>query len=109
MHVPNFLGLPILKINKAVMYEFWYDYINPKYQEKPNLSYMGTDSFIVNIKTGDVYEDIASNVEKIFNISIYVAERPLPIRFLKHKLGGMITSEFVKPGSKQYSFFNRWW
>ena len=52
MHVPNFLGLPILKINKAVMYEFWYDYINQKYQEKANLSYMGTDSFIVNIKTG---------------------------------------------------------
>ena len=109
MHVPNFLGLPILKINKAVMYEFWYDYLNPKYQEKANLSYMGKDSFIVNIKTGDVYEDIASNVEKIFNISIYVAERPLSIRLLKHKLGGMITSEFVKPGSKQYSFFNRWW
>ena len=31
---------------------------------------MGRDSFIVNIKTGDVYEDIANNVEKIFNTSI---------------------------------------
>ena len=89
------------------MYEFWCDYINSKYQEKANLSYMGTDSFIVNIKTGDVYEDIASNVEKIFNISIYVAERLVPIRLLKHELGGMITSEFVKPGPKQYCFFNR--
>ena len=78
MHIPNFSGLPILKINKTVMYEFWCDYINSNYEEEANLCYMGTDSFIVNIKTGDVYEDIANNVEKIFNTSIYVAERPLP-------------------------------
>ena len=78
MHIPNFSGLPILKINKKVMYEFWCDYINSNYEEEANLCYMGTNSFIVNIKTGDVYEDIANNVEKIFNTSIYVAERPLP-------------------------------
>ena len=70
MHIPNFSGLPILKINKTVMYEFWCDYINSNYEEEANLCYMGTDSFIVNIKTGDVYEDIANNVEKIFNTSI---------------------------------------
>ena len=65
MHIPNFSGLPILKINKTVMYEFWCDYVNSNYEEEANLCYMGTDSFIVNIKTGDVYEDIANNVEKI--------------------------------------------
>ena len=55
MHIPNFSVLPILKINKTVMYEFWCDYINSKYEEEANLCYMGTDSFIVNIKTGDVF------------------------------------------------------
>ena len=55
MHIPNFSGLPILKIDKTVMYEFWCDYINSKYEEEANLCYMGTDSFIVNIKTGDVF------------------------------------------------------
>ena len=33
------------------------------------LSYMDTDSFISYIKTKDVYEDIANNVEKILDIS----------------------------------------
>ena len=79
MHIPNFSGSSILKINKAVMYEFWCDHINSKYQEKANLCYIGADSFIVNIKTGDVCEDISNNVEKVFSIAIYVAERPLPI------------------------------
>ena len=29
--------------------------------------YMDTDSFIINIKTEDIYEDIANDVEKIFD------------------------------------------
>ena len=29
------------------MYEFWYDYVKPKYGEKANLYYIDTDSFIV--------------------------------------------------------------
>ena len=30
MNKPVYLGLPILKISKTLMYEFWYDYIKPK-------------------------------------------------------------------------------
>ena len=29
---PVYLGLSILEISKTLMYEFWYDYIKPKYQ-----------------------------------------------------------------------------
>ena len=29
------------------MYEFWYDFVKPKYGEKAKLCYMDTDSFIV--------------------------------------------------------------
>ena len=35
-----YLGLPILEISKRIMYEFWYDYIKPKYGDKTNLCYM---------------------------------------------------------------------
>ena len=31
MNNPVYLGLLILKISKILMYEFWYDYIKPKY------------------------------------------------------------------------------
>ena len=32
---------------------------------------MDTDSFIIDIKTEDIYEDIANNVEKMFDTSSY--------------------------------------
>ena len=28
-----YLGLSILEISKSLMYEFWYDYIKPKYNQ----------------------------------------------------------------------------
>ena len=51
------------------MYEFWYDYINQKYQDKAKLCYMDTDSFTIHIKTEDFFEDIANDVEKRFDTS----------------------------------------
>ena len=82
MNKPVYLGLSILEISKT-KYEFWYDYIKPKYQQNAKLCYMDTDSFIIHIETEDVYEDIADDVEKRFDISSYEVEchsidRPLP-------------------------------
>ena len=37
MNKPIYLLLPILQISEAVMYEFWYDHIKPKYQDNGNL------------------------------------------------------------------------
>ena len=59
---PVYLGLSILEISKTLMYEFWYGYIKPKYQNNAKLCYMDTDSFIINIKTEDFYKDIANDV-----------------------------------------------
>ena len=58
MNKPIYLGLSILEISKILMYEFWYDYVKPKYGNDVKLCYMDTDSFIMNIKTNDFYEDI---------------------------------------------------
>ena len=59
------------------MNEFWYNYIKPKYQQNAKLCYMDIDSFIIHIKTEDVYEDIIYNVEKRFYISNSKVDRPL--------------------------------
>ena len=37
------------------MYEFWYDYTKPKYSENAKLYCIATDSFIVHVKTDDIY------------------------------------------------------
>ena len=51
MSKPVFLGLSILELSKTLMYEFWYDYVKPKYVEKAKFCYMNTDSFIVFAST----------------------------------------------------------
>ena len=50
MNKPIYLGLSILDISKILMYEFWYDYMKPKYGNRVKLCYMDTDSFIMSIK-----------------------------------------------------------
>ena len=32
MNKPVYLGSSILEISKTLMYEFWYDYIKPRYK-----------------------------------------------------------------------------
>ena len=64
MNQPGYLRLSILDISKALIYEFWHDYIKPKYQDNTKLCYMDIDSFVLHIKTKDFYKDIAYAVEK---------------------------------------------
>ena len=60
------------------MYEFWYDYVKPKYGEKAIFCYMDIDNFTVYIKTGVIYKDIAKDVQTRFDTSNYELNRPLP-------------------------------
>ena len=64
MNKPVYLGMSILDISKTLMYEFWYDYLKPKYNDKAKLCYMDTDSFVLNIFTEDFFEDINNDVER---------------------------------------------
>ena len=64
MNKPIYLGLSILEISKILIYEFWYDYMKPKYGDNVKLCYIDTDSFIIHIKTEDFYKDIPDDVEK---------------------------------------------
>ena len=59
-----------------VVYEFWYDYVKPKYGENAKLCCMDTNSLIVYIKTEEIQVDLAKNVETRFNTSSYELERP---------------------------------
>ena len=85
MNKPVYLGLSILDLSKTVMHEFWYNYVNPKYGENAKLCYIDTDSFIVHVKTDDIFKDIAEDVETRFDTSNFEIDRPLPKG--KNKLG----------------------
>ena len=111
MNKPIYLSLSILEISKILMYEFWYDYMKPKYNNNVKLCYMDTDSFIMDIKTNDFCEDIANDVECKLDTSNYEVNRPLPmgknkkvIGLMKDELGGEIITEFVTLRPKTYSY-----
>ena len=59
------------------MYEFWYDYVKLKYEEKAKLCYIDTDTVTVYRKTEDFYTGIAQDVETSFDTSNYKLDRPL--------------------------------
>ena len=70
MNKPVYLGMSILDISKTLMYEFWYNYIKPKYGDRAKLCYTDTDSIDIHTITEDFYKDIASDVEKWFDASM---------------------------------------
>ena len=113
MNKPIYLGQAILDISKTLMYEFWYDYIKPKYGDKARLCYMDTDSFVMDIKTDDFYKDISNDVDEWFDTSNYDKHDNRPLEIGKNKkvigkfkdeLGGKFISEFCALGAKTYSF-----
>ena len=111
MNKPIYLRLSILDKSKITMYEFWYDYVKIKYEDKARLCYMDTDSFVVNIKTKDFYKVITQDINKRFDTSNYNFDRPLAkginkkvIGLIKYELGGDIITEFVALRPKAYSY-----
>ena len=102
----------ILYISKTLMYEFWYDYIEPKYGDKAKF-YMDKDSFVIYIETKDFYKYFAGDVERWFDTSNFdeTDKIPLPIgksqklpgRF-KDELGGKIMKQFCALKGKTYAY-----
>ena len=113
MNKPLYLGASILDISKTLMYEFWYDYLKPKYGDIVKLCYTDTDSFIIHIKTEDFFQDIWNDVEKWFDTSNFDKndKRPLPIGknkkvpgLFKDELEGKIIIEVAAIRPKTYAY-----
>ena len=111
MNKPVYLGLSALDLSETVTYEFWHDHVKPKYNENARLCYMDTDSFIIHVKTHDIYKNIAEDVKTIFDTSNFEKGRPLSkgkekivIGPMKDELGEQIMKEFVGLRAKTYSY-----
>ena len=113
MNKPLYLGMSILDISETLLYEFWCDYVKPKYKDKAKLCYMDTDSFVINIFTEGFFEDINNDVERWFDTSNCDKndKTPLPmgmnkkvIGLFKDKLGGKMMKEFCALRSKTYTY-----
>ena len=111
MRKTAYLALPELDMSNIATYELWYDYIKPKYGEKAKLYFMDTDSFIVQVKTYNIFKNFAENVKARFDTSNYKLNKPLPkgknkkvIVLMKDELGEKIMKEFVGFRAKTYCY-----
>ena len=66
MNKPIYLGQAILDISKTIMYDYWYSYLKPKYNDKIKLLYMDTDTFIIDVETDYFLQGHVNDVEKWF-------------------------------------------
>ena len=55
LNKPVYLGMSILDISKTLVYEFWHDYIKPKYCDSAKICYTDTDDFVIYIITEDFF------------------------------------------------------
>ena len=110
---PVYLGMSILDLSKTLMYDFHYNYIKPKYDERADLLYTDTDSLIYEIEPEDLYQDINPDVKSRFDTSNYSKDHPSGIDtgvnkkvigIFKAEAGGKLMAEFVGLRSKSYSF-----
>lgn len=111
MDKPISIGMAILDISKVVMYEYYYDYLKPKYNTNICLAYTDTDSFIFHVKTADFYADMKPDLETRYDTSDYPADNIFQIPRVNKKVPGLfkdelnstIIREFVGLRSKMYS------
>lgn len=70
---PIYIGQAVLEISKTIMYNFHYNYIKRKFGDRVQLCFTDTDSFLYDIKSVDVYEEIA--LTKIYLIFLIIQIR----------------------------------
>ena len=113
MYKPLYLGLTILDLSKVTMYEFYYDYLKQKYGDNVKLCDTDTDSFIMHVKTDDIYVDInndvnerfdTNNIRKNTNRPITTGVNEKVLHMMKDELGDDEMVESVNVCAKLYSF-----
>ena len=109
---PIYLGFTVLELSKLLMYETYYDKLQPYFgQENIQLHYMDTDSFILSVNTKDIIKDF-KNLEDIFDFSNLDKTHELFSNKNKKVIGkfkietpkNIWIDEFVCLRSKMYAF-----
>ena len=84
LNKPAHTGMCILELSKVLMYEFHYDYIKNKFENKSTLLFPNTDSLMYENRTEDVYEDFIINRE-MFRFSNYSSHNEYKDALLNNK------------------------
>ena len=109
---PIYLGFTVLELSKLLMYETYYDKLQPYFgQENIQLHYMDCDSFVLSIETQNIINDL-KNLEELFDFSNLDKNQELFSNKNKKVVGkfkietpeNFSIDEFVALRSKCYAF-----
>ena len=106
-----YIGMSILDLSKWHMNNFHYNVMKTIFGDRVHLLYMDMDSFIYEISSVDVYEELRPHVRDYFDFSNYPeshmlknrCNKKVPGKFKDESASKCIT-EFVGLRSKMYSF-----
>ena len=107
---PAYVGMCILDLSKTLMYDFHYNYIKKKYNDRAKLLFTDTDSLTYEIEAEDTYKDFWTDKD-MFDNSDYPESSPYYCNTNKKIIGkfkdeacGIPITEFVGLKSKMYSY-----
>ena len=107
---PAYVGMCILDLSKMLMYDFHYNYIKKKYNNRARLLFTNTDSLTYEIEAEDVYKGFW-NDKDMFDNSDYPESSPYYCNANKKIIGkfkdeacGIPIAEFIGVKSKMYSY-----
>ena len=110
---PIYVGQAILDLSNTLMFDFHYNYIRKKYDNKAELLFTDTDSLMYLIQTDDFYHDIRKDIRKKFDTSDYPENHPSGIKTgvnkkvigkFKDEAAGKQITHFVGLRPKLYTF-----
>ena len=106
---PVYVGMSILDLSKHMKYDFYYNQLKAQYGESCQLLYTDTDSLLLEIKTEDMYKDMARN-QTLYDTSDYSQDHLLYgsankkiLGKLKDECAGRAIAEYVRLRPKMYS------
>ena len=109
LNKPIAVGFCILELSKLAMYEFYYDYLKTKYQNRCSLLFTDTDSLCCEIQTVDIYQDMSESMELLDTSNfdkdhtLYSTHNHRILGKMKSETGSTAPLEFVDCFSRQES------
>ena len=107
---PIFIGFTVLELSKWLMYDKHYNYFKKYYGPNIELAYFDTDSYLYQVRTNDIIEDLGTVFKNIMDFSnfdkdhkYYDNSKAKVIGYLKSEYGNQVLKKFVGLKAKLYS------
>ena len=101
---PAYVGMCNLDLSKTLMYDFHYNYVKSRYNNKAKLLFTDTDSLCYEIETKDIQKELWEDKQLFDNSDYPEEENKKVIGKFKDEAAGMPIREFIGLRSKMYSY-----